>query len=327
MRVMNFSFAMLEKSHAELLELCKQADLVIVSHTAAGSMEADQLGMPRVSVTLMPEAIPARNPKDSWIKKSMMNLAGAGMGLLMTRPLNRIRRRLGLPRMGPTGITSPVLNLIPVSPHVVPPNPLWEERHQMTGYWYAPSPEDYQPPAELVEFLEDGGAPVVISLGAMALSGEDAFEGAHTTVDAVQEARVRAIIQGWDEPMKSIKLPSSIFHAGSVPHTWLLGQASAIVHHGGFGSTAAGLRAGIPSLVIPHIIDQFLWGQKISQLGVGPKPIPRPKLAVQNLATALTQMHTDPDMRQTARSLGENIRREQGTETAVRLILKEFAQT
>jgi sterol 3beta-glucosyltransferase len=319
MRVMRFSFSMLEQSHAKLLELCRGADLIIVSHSAAGSVEADQLGLPTVSVTLMPQAIPANDPKAPFISRGFTKLAGAGMGLFMTRPLDQIRKRAGVPPMGATGITSPRLNLIPLSPLVFQPNPLWESRHRMTGYWFAPSPQTWTPPEDLIKFLEAGDKPVVISLGAMALSGDDAMEAAQITLAAVQQAGIRAIIQGWDEAMKQLPIPTTVFHAGAVPHDWLLERSCGMVHHGGFGSTAAGLRAGIPALVVPHIIDQFIWGQRIAELGVGPRPISRTKLKPQAMADALAQMKS-ADMRERAAQLGEKIRQERGVDEAVRLI-------
>jgi UDP:flavonoid glycosyltransferase YjiC (YdhE family) len=320
MRVMKFSFTMLEQSHADLLETCRGMDLVIVSHSAAGHMEADKLGLPTVSVTLMPEAIPVNDPKDSFVKRALMGLAGAGMGMLMTRPLNQIRKRVGLPPMGPTGITSETLNLIPLSPQISPPNPLWEPRHRMTGYWFAPAPENWTPPDDLAAFLEAGEPPVVISLGAMALSGEDSRESAQIALAAVKQAGVRAVIQGWYEAMKQLQIPPNVFHAGSIPHDWLLPRASGLVHHGGFGTTASGFRAGIPMLVIPHIIDQFIWGNKAAQLGVGPKPIPRPKLTAENMAAALRAMQS-PEMRRKTAALGASLRAEpDGVTEAVRLI-------
>jgi UDP:flavonoid glycosyltransferase YjiC (YdhE family) len=320
MRVMKFSFAMLEQAHPGLLETCRGADLVIVSHSAAGRMEADKLGLPTVSVTLMPEAIPVKDPKDSFVKRALMGLAGAGMGLLMTRPLDQIRKRVGLPPLGATGITSETLNLIPLSPQISPPNPLWEPRHHLTGYWFAPAPETWTPPADLAAFLEAGEPPVVISLGAMALSGEDSLESAQIALAAVKQAGVRAVIQGWDAAMKQLQIPPNVFHAGSIPHDWLLPRASGLVHHGGFGTTASGFRAGIPMLVIPHIIDQFIWGGKAAQLGVGPQPIPRPKLTAENLASALRAMQS-PEMRRKAADLGATIRAEpDGVAEAVRLI-------
>ncbi len=318
-RVMRFSFAMLERSHADLLELSRHVDLVVVSHSAAGSMEADQLRLPTVSVTLLPQAIPVNNPKDGFLKRGLMKIAGAAMGFMMTRPLNQVRKRAGLLPMGPTGISSPTLNLIPLSPSVSPPNPLWEPRHQMTGYWFAPSPQNWNPPEDLMRFLEAGAPPIVVSLGAMAISGEDALEAARITLKAVKQSGVRAIIQGWDEPMKRLAIPPTVFHAGSIPHDWLLPRASGLVHHGGFGTTAAGFRAGIPSLVIPHIIDQFIWGQKVAELGVGPKPVSRARLKPQTMSDALIQMRS-PEMLRKAAALGEKIRRENGVSVAVQLI-------
>jgi UDP:flavonoid glycosyltransferase YjiC (YdhE family) len=322
-RVMDFSFSMLEKSHADLLKICHDVDLVIVAHSAAGRMEADKLRLPIVSVTLMPQAIPVNDPKDSFIKKAVMRIAGAGMGLMMTRPLDQIRKRVGLPPMGATGITSPKLNLIPISSHIEPPNSLWEPRHHLTGYWFAPAPQNWSRPKALLDFLEAGDPPIVVSLGAMSISGDDAMEAAKITLEGVEKAGVRAIIQGWDEPMKSLPLPPTVFHAGSVPHDWLLTRASGLVHHGGFGTTASGFRAGIPSLVIPHIIDQFIWGQKVAELGVGPKSISRAKLKPQVLAEALIRMKS-PEMRAKAAALGAKIRQEDGVSKAVDLIQQNY---
>lgn len=322
MRVMKFSFRMLELSHPDIVAACQGVDLIIVSHSAAGSIEADKLGIPAVSVTLMPQAIPVNDPKDSILKKLIMKIAGAGMGLMMTRPVNQIRKRVGVPPMGPTGITSTRLNLIPISPSISPPNPLWETRHRVTGYWYAPPPEKWNPPQVLIDFLQAGEPPIVVSLGAMALSGEDSLQAAKITLQAVQNAGVRAIIQGWDEPMKHLQLPDSVFHAGAIPHDWLLERASGIVHHGGFGSTAAGFKAGIPALVIPHIIDQFIWGNKVAELEVGPKPIARDKLTVEGMTEALRQMQS-VEMKTKAAQLGEAIRSEpDGVSFAIELLSK-----
>ena len=319
-RVMDFSFSMLEQSYADLLPLCQQADVVIISHSAAGSMEADKLDMPRVSVTLMPQAIPVKDPKASWISRLVMKAAGAGMGWMMTRPLDSIRRRNGLPPMGPYGITSPVLNLVPISPMIEKPNPLWEPRHKMTGYWFAPSPETWNPPEELVRFLGDGEPSLVVSRGAMSLSGDDTLEAARITLEALRQTGTRAIIQGWDEALKQSTLPSTVYPAGSIPHEWLLPRSAGIMHHGGFGTTAAGFKAGVPSIVIPHIIDQYIWGNKVAELGVGPKPIPRTKLTVKTLTTAI-EATKDNTIRKNAATLGEKIRSEpDGVETAIQWI-------
>jgi UDP:flavonoid glycosyltransferase YjiC (YdhE family) len=100
----------------------------------------------------------------------------------------------------------------------------------------------------------------------------------------------------------------------------LLKRVSGLVHHGGFGTTAAGFLAGIPMLVIPHIIDQFIWGQKVAKLGVGPQPIDRKKLTIDNMADALQQLKSQ-EIREKAGKLGESIRLEpDGVVEAVRMI-------
>ena len=190
----------------------------------------------------------------------------------------------------------------------------------MTGYWFANEPPGWMPDEDLLAFLEAGDAPVVITLGAMSTGGADAVQMAVLVTAAIKQADCRAIVQGWPEAADVFATQSNMLHAGSIPHNWLFNRASAIVHHGGFGTTAATFRAGKPGIVIPHIIDQFLWGQKVAELSVGPEPIPRSKLTVENLAAALKQAQIDEQMQSCAGQLGEQIRQENGLETAVRLI-------
>jgi sterol 3beta-glucosyltransferase len=319
-RVMRFSFNMLERCHADILTECCDADLMVVAHSGAGRMEADQLGLPNVSVTLMPQAIPAPDPSASIFNRMAAGLAGAAMGFMLTRPVNQIRHRQGLPPMGPEGITSKRLNLIAISPLVYPPNPLWEARHRMTGYWFSPPPANWRPSADLAAFLAAGPPPVAISLGAMAISGADTRQAARITLQAIELTGLRAVVQGWDEALQELVVPAHVFHAGPLPHAWLLERAACVMHHGGFGTTAAGLQAGIPAVVVPHIIDQFIWGQRLHELGVAPQPIARNKITAAKLAAALAQATGDQAMRLKARQLGEQIRSEQGVQTAVRLI-------
>jgi sterol 3beta-glucosyltransferase len=203
---------------------------------------------------------------------------------------------------------------------VYPPNPLWEKRHQMTGYWFSPQPAGWQPPADLAAFLAAGAPPVVISLGAMAITGKDTLEAASITLQAIEQAGLWAVVQGWDEAMQDLAVPAGVFHAGPLPHAWLLERACCVMHHGGFGTTSAGLQAGIPAIVVPHIIDQLIWGQRLNELGVAPEPIARAKMSVAKIAAALEQATGDQAMRLRARQLGQQIRAEHGVETAVRLI-------
>jgi UDP:flavonoid glycosyltransferase YjiC (YdhE family) len=107
---------------------------------------------------------------------------------------------------------------------------------------------------------------------------------------------------------------------GSIPHAWLFPRMAAVVHHAGVGTTAAGLRAGVPSIAVPYFGDQPYWGRRIAELGVGPQPIPRSRLTADRLALALRSATTDAAMQGRAARLGEAIRGEDGIGNAVRVI-------
>jgi sterol 3beta-glucosyltransferase len=324
-RGMQFGFDMLERSHEDILALCKDADVAVVpTAVAAGKNEAELLDLPYLSVTLMPWAIPFTDPERPLLKRVVYGAIDGLVSLITTRPLNRIRKRQGLPPVGEEGFTSPYLNLIPVSRVIYALNPHWDPRHRLVGYWFAEERGDWQLPEELLDFLEQGEPPLVISLGAMSLGEEDALETAGLFVEAVQEADVRAIVQGWETGMRELMLPLTVYSAGSLPHSWLLRRSAGVVHHGGFGTTAAGLQAGIPALVIPHLADQFYWGQRVYELGVGPQPIRRTRLEVEGLTVALNELVGNETLRSTASRLGEEIRTERGVEYAVHLIEKRF---
>ena len=106
----------------------------------------------------------------------------------------------------------------------------------------------------------------------------------------------------------------------TVPHEWLFPRMAAVFHHGGAGTTAAGLRAGVPSAALPFFGDQLYWGAMLARLGVGPRPILQKRLTASRLAEAITRAVTDPDMRARAAAMGEQIRAEDGVGTAVAVL-------
>jgi UDP:flavonoid glycosyltransferase YjiC (YdhE family) len=127
------------------------------------------------------------------------------VSLVTTQPLNRMRKRQGLPPVGPEGFASARLNLVPISPAVYPPNPLWAPHHRVVGNLFAEEPVGWQPPVDLLAFIESGKPPLVISLGAMSLGSGDALESAKLFVGAIQQAGVRAIIQPAPARMRIIR--------------------------------------------------------------------------------------------------------------------------
>jgi sterol 3beta-glucosyltransferase len=213
---------------------------------------------------------------------------------------------------------SPVPVLLGFSTQVVPRPSDWPPTVTVTGYWFLEEAVDWQPPAELLHFLEEGPQPVFIGFGSMA--GRDPERLGRTVLDALRDSGERGIIvTGWGGT-RLAGTPPGVFVLESAPYEWLLPRVKAVVHHGGAGTTAAGLRAGRPSVVCPFVADQPFWGARVAALGVGPEPIPQRKLTAGNLADAIRTAATDPAMRERAARLGERIRAEDGVGNAVAAI-------
>jgi sterol 3beta-glucosyltransferase len=229
---------------------------------------------------------------------------------------------LGLPKAPWRGLYhSPVFSRYPIlygfSGSVIHPPSDWRNTH-VTGYWFLDEIPNWNPPEALLNFLQSGKPPVFIGFGSMGSRNPEAT--ADLVLDAIALTGQRAILQsGWGG-LSKIDLPDTIFMVGSIPHSWIFPRVSAIVHHGGAGTTAAALRAGIPSIAIPFFGDQPFWGRRIAELGVGTAPIPRKQLTVKKLADAIHICLTDQSMRQRAAELGTKIRGEDGVAKVVAII-------
>jgi sterol 3beta-glucosyltransferase len=215
----------------------------------------------------------------------------------------------------------PVPMLYSFSPILVPKPLDWGESVHITGYWFVNHPPDWQPPVSLKRFLESGPPPVYVGFGS--LPQRNPQHVTRMVVEALQRAGQRGVIAtGWGGLNGSgfSHLPDDVFAVESIPHDWLFPRMAAVVHHGGSGTTGAGLRAGVPSVLLPHTGDQPLWAQRVAELGVGPRPIRRPQLTAERLAAAVAHAVTDKEMRARAATLGERIRAEDGVARAIGVI-------
>ena len=211
------------------------------------------------------------------------------------------------------------------SDHVLPRPGDWPDYAYITGYWFVEEEPAWSPPDALVGFLRSGPPPVYIGFGSMG-SKRKALETTETMLKSLELSGQRGVLAtGWHGLSQNVQLPDSVFTVESVPHTWLFPQVAAVVHHGGAGTTAAGIRAGVPSIIVPHSVDQPMWGQRIAELGVGPQPIPRKQLTAERLAQAITATG-DTAMRARAGALGRQIRAENGVAKAVEILGKLLPQ-
>jgi len=205
---------------------------------------------------------------------------------------------------------------------VVPPPADWPPAVRVTGYWFLDEPAGWQPPDALARFLADGPPPVYIGFGSM--TPQNATRLTRIALDALALAGVRGLLgSGWGT-LGSGELPSWAHAVGDVPHAWLFPRTAAVVHHGGAGTTGAGFRAGVPSIIVPLGFDQGFWGARAHALGVGPRPIPRRQLTAERLAAAIRHALKD-DTRHRAAMLGLRIRGEDGVGDAVAAVTAGLA--
>jgi sterol 3beta-glucosyltransferase len=141
-----------------------------------------------------------------------------------------------------------------------------------------------------------------------------------TAAEALQKSGQRGIISGSWNHVSVADLPEDIIMLRQAPHQWLFPHMAGVVHHGGAGTTAAGLRAGVPSLIVPHMADQPYWARRVYELGVGAKPVPHHQLTADRLADGIRALATSQQMKQNAAALGEKIRQERGVENAVEAV-------
>lgn len=198
----------------------------------------------------------------------------------------------------------------------------WGENIHMTGYLLEKDTKEFTPSPELQAFLTaKPEPPIYIGFGSMV--SNDMGQTLSIVLDAIDRAGVRAIIsKGWGGILMESR--ENVFVVDYVPHDWLFKQVSAVVHHGGAGTTAAGILAGKPTLIIPFGGDQPFWGQRIKDLGVGPKPIPRAQLNVRNLSKALSNLVNNKRYTVAAKELGSRLALENGAKTAADLVEHEL---
>lgn len=324
----------MRRSLSEQWTVAQKVDpTVIVSHpkALAGVHIAERLGIPFVASLPLPFLTPTRDFAIPFVARRFPGpvnhlsyqfnrftaLAYGGM-------INRFRTQtLGMRRtsrmsdyLHRDGERVPVL--YPFSPHVVPPPADYPDSAHITGYWFPENDSDeWTPPPALREFLEAGPA-IYIGFGSMGF-GKPSAERSKTVLEAVRHAGVRAVVaKGWGG-LDDISDPR-IHVIDEAPHRWLFPRVAAVVHHGGAGTTAAGLRAGRPSLICPVLGDQPFWGSRVHALGAGPRPLPLRRATAATLAVGIDELVSTESYADSAETLAQCISGDDGTGEAVRVL-------
>jgi sterol 3beta-glucosyltransferase len=309
-------------------ELCTTCD-VVVGGTSMWPVKAAALvaGVPFVAIHYYPGFVPSRSvpppgfPPWGWLNRPAWGLVTILLDLAFRSAAAEFFEQKGLPRVRhaiPDALFSDRLNLLAVSPAFWPPASDWGDLHRVCGnFVMAEANEAWVPSAELEGFLLDGPPPVLMSLGSMEhMAPERARD---LLVAAARVARVRTIVQTKRDGGAEGR-DGDLYFLPWAPHAPLAVRCSAVVHHGGAGTTHAALRAGRPSVVVPFIVEQRLWARQLRAVGAAAKPISFWKATPDRVAEAIHEVLASESLREAALRLAAAMAREDGTGAATRLI-------
>ncbi|KAL3478914.1 hypothetical protein BJX99DRAFT_245163 [Aspergillus californicus] len=309
------------------------ADVVIANPPSFVHIScAEKLGIPLNLMFTMPWSAtqafphPLANIRSQNTKPSVANFASyaiveimmwEGLGDLINRfrkhelgldPLDAIRaptiaHRLHIPY---TYLWSPALLSKPLD---------WAPNIDVVGFSHLPGPPNYTPPEDLKQFLESGPTPIYIGFGSIVVNKPSKLT--EIIFDAIRQTGQRAIVsRGWGNIGADQPPDKNILMIDKCPHDWLFRHVSCVVHHGGAGTTAAGLALGVPTVIVPFFGDQTFWGSIVARAGAGPEPIRYKELTSEKLTTAI-QKALEGDTLIKAAEIGESMRAEEGVRNAV----------
>jgi sterol 3beta-glucosyltransferase len=313
---------------------CKDVDLIIHTflHTVGAHTYACERNIPDIHIQTFPMFTPTGDYPNVTLpdlKIPFLNRLTHTMSTKLTwwgsrLGFEQVRRRAGLPKRklywpfdeNPARPRTPIL--CAWSPSVIPVSSGWPQHVAVTGWYFFDANDKYSPSADLEMFLESGKPPICISFGSMVNRNAEKVD--RIVRESLAQTGNRGIILfGWSQV--SHRSDENIIYLDAVPHDWLLPHCKMLIHHGGAGTTSAGLQAGIPNIVIPFTVDQPFWGRRVHAIGAGPAPIPVKNLSTGKLTQAIRAAETDA-YRERAAEIGRKIRSEDGVGAAVRWIEK-----
>ena len=327
-------------SYADLLKAAKGADL-LVTHPAApaGPLVGRKTGMPWISTVLAPLSFfsaydPPVPPFWPWINKLrvlgpafMKVFHGAMKKSYTAKAITSFRDQLGLGDYGNPvfdGQHSPTRVLALFSAVFAQPQPDWPEQTRVTGFCYYDGRHENHMSRELLNFLESGPPPIVFTLGSSAVwVARDFFK---QSIEATKRLGKRAVLIIGDERNKPATLPAGIVAVDYAPYQSLLSRAEIVVHHGGVGTTAQGLLAGVPTLIVPFAFDQLDNADHARRLGTS-RTLYRNDYLAPKIAGELSELLNQTRYARRAREVSEQLKRENGSVRASDLIEEELVGT
>jgi rhamnosyltransferase subunit B len=327
-------FPFVREGYEDLLQAVDGADLLLTHPISfAGPLVAQTTGIPWVSSVLAPVSFfsaydPPLPPFWPWMRHVQLlgpRFVAAFFNQVKkaynNKSYDQFRSELGLPDRGSPvfeGQHSPTMILALFSRLFAQPQPDWPPQARIAGFAFYDGKNELAMPAELTQFLDAGAPPIVFTLGSSAVWVARDFY--RESIAATKLLGRRAVLLiGDDRNRLAEALPPGMIAVNYAPFEMLLARASAMVHHGGVGTTSQGLRAGIPTLIIPFAFDQPDNAAHAERLGSS-RTLPRGKYKASRVAKELDILLTNPDYAVKAKAIGESLRKENGAAVASDLI-------
>jgi vancomycin aglycone glucosyltransferase len=321
-QVMQWFLESASTNTGQLLEHCRDADILLTSSAETHAPTVAEIaGIPHYRVVYAPwlpgdqtpPLIPvARMPVLA--NRAAWWLINEGMFFFYGRPLNRVRAEYGLE---PIKSMLRYLNencrtLLAVNSYLSPPMEGWNWDHVYTGPCLREPGRKLD--RQITDFLESGPLPIYIGFGSMNIAKPERFLSA--LQEALEGRKTRVILsRGWQN--LKLNMPGQVLSVEEVDHSALFPRVRAVCHHGGSGTVHMAARAGVPQFIMPHALDQYYWGRRIGDLGLGPRAVPARSLTAGKLARALDELENNPRYARRAREASEYLEQEQGIENIV----------
>jgi sterol 3beta-glucosyltransferase len=321
--------------NAAILQAARQdTDVLLLAGMAwfGGYRIAEGLGLPSIGLALQPTHPTSQFPPSGLMTRSLGGWGNRALAraLMVTgaaaldRPSKRLWAQEGVPGLSIRQLyrrqeTSRWPFIYGYSPSVVPRPPDWRAGIEVAGYWWPEHPASWTPPEDLERFLAAGPPPVFVGFGSR--NPADAARLTEIVAAARRQAGVRMVIQaGWASLGAGLQDDADIIVIDDAPHDWLFPKMSAVVHHAGAGTTAAGLRAGVPTVGVPMITDQPFWVSRVAALGAGPAAVSYKSLTADSLATAISDAVSRDSYRSRAQEIAKQLATEDGALPVIRAL-------
>jgi len=317
----------IDKQTEETYDACTDSDLIVYHPGCViGYFAAEKMGIPSVLAAPFPlhktkevasviayghQKIPNRLSY-SLLQGLLWMAAKSSTVTVLKKKLGKLPKKFGCPF---ERVDKKHPSIVSCSNYIFNRPKDWNENIHQSGYWFIDEFSEYEPSKELSHFLSFGDKPIYFGFGSV-FHEEEKELFLRIISEALLITNKRGIISGM-EPIENC--PSHLFSVGSIPHSWLFEKVSAVCHHGGAGTSAAGFKAGIPSIIIPFSNDQFAWAYRAYDLGVGTKPLHRKKLTVNELVERINAAYAN-QIQTNAKKLALNLSLENGAADCAQVI-------